>query len=71
MMVHFRKRLSGNILKEINALIIEAHKQEPEREDNEHDDDNPPASLESEAKNKGALIVDATCAPEDMCCPES
>jgi hypothetical protein len=36
------------------------------REDNEYDDDNPPASLESEEKNKGTLIVDATCAPEDM-----
>jgi len=26
MMVHFRKRLSGNILKEINALILEKGK---------------------------------------------
>ncbi len=66
MMVHFRKRLSGNILKEINALIIETHKQEIEQQDDNHDVGDPPASLESEAKNKGTLIVDATCAPEDM-----
>ena len=66
MMVHFRKRLSGTILKEINALIIEAHKQEPAREDKEDDDDDPSASAASEEKNRGTLIVDATCAPEDM-----
>ena len=66
MMVHFRKRLSGNILKEINALIIEAHKQEPEQQDDNHDVEGPPVSLESEEKNKGTLIVNATCAPEDM-----
>ena len=66
MMVHFRKRLSGNILKEINALIIETHKKDAAREDDDHDDDNPSASAESEEKNKGTLIVDATCAPEDM-----
>jgi hypothetical protein len=66
MMVNFRKRLSGNILKEVNALIIEKNKQECET----HDDDNKGnGSGEGESKepaNKGTLIVDATCAPEDM-----
>jgi len=66
MMVNFRKRLSGNILKEVNALIIEKSKQECET----HDDDNKGnASGEGESKepeNMGTLIVDATCAPEDM-----
>jgi len=33
MMVHFRKRLSGNILKEINALIIERRKEEEKKAD--------------------------------------
>ncbi len=33
MMVHFRKRLSGNILKEVNALIIEKSKADDERRD--------------------------------------
>jgi hypothetical protein len=31
MMVHFRKQLSGNILKEVNALIIEKSKQKYEK----------------------------------------
>jgi hypothetical protein len=33
MMVHFRKRLSGNILKEVNALIIEKSKADDEAHD--------------------------------------
>jgi len=66
MMVHFRKRLSGNILKEVNALIIEKNKQVFETHD---DEDKGKGSGEGESKepeNKGTLIVDATCAPEDM-----
>jgi len=66
MMVHFRKRLSGNILKEINALIIENTTTNDERHD---DDDKGNGSGDGETReveNKGTLIVDATCAPEDM-----
>jgi len=66
MMVHFRKRLSADILKEVNALIIEKSKKEYETHD---DDDKGNGSEEEETKepeNKGTLIVDATCAPEDM-----
>jgi len=66
MMVHFRKRLSADILKEVNTLIIEKNKQEYETH---NDEDKGNGSGEKEAKepeNKGTLIVDATCAPEDM-----
>lgn len=60
------KRLSADILKEVNALIIEKNKQEYETLD---DDDKGNGSEEEETKepeSKGTLIVDATCAPEDM-----
>ena len=66
MMAYFRKRLSADILKEVNALIIEKNKQVFETHD---DEDTAKGSGEGEAKepeNKGTLIVDATCAPEDM-----
>ena len=66
MMVHFTKRLSADILKEVNALIIEKNKQEYETHD---DDDKGNGSGEGESKepgNNGTLIVDATCAPEYM-----
>ncbi len=69
MMVHFRKRLSGNILKEINALIIETQQKEAERhddDDDDNDDDQDPPLGDAGERNKGTLIVDATCAPEDM-----
>jgi len=58
--------LSGNILKEVNALIIEKNKHVIETYD---DEDKGKASGEGESKepeNKGTLIVDATCAPEDI-----
>lgn len=62
MMVHFRKRLSGEILKEINDLIVEREVKATKRyqEGNEKD---PP---EGGSGNRGTLIVDATCAPEAM-----
>jgi hypothetical protein len=66
MMVHFRKRLSADILKEVNALIIEKSKADDESYD---EDDKGSGSGEGESKeseNKGTLIVDVTCAPEDM-----
>ncbi len=66
MMVHFRKRLSADILKEVNALIIEKNKADAESH-NEDDRGNGSGGSESKGQeNKGTLIVDATCAPEDM-----
>ncbi len=56
MMVHFRKRLSGNILKEVNALVIEREKEE-KKEHGDHE----PSEGDSGDKNKGTLIVDSTC----------
>ncbi len=47
MMVHFRKRLSGNILKEINALILEKSKADDEGRD---DGDEEKGAGEGEAK---------------------
>ncbi len=62
MMVHFRKRLSGKILKDVNAMIIEAQKKPAEVPKEPPDE----GSGGSAGKNSGTLIVDATCAPEDM-----
>lgn len=71
MMVHFRKRLSADILKEVNALIIEKSKADDE---SHNEDDKGNGSGESESKkpeNKGTLIVDATSAPEYMRFPHN
>lgn len=48
LMVHFRKRITPEVLAEINEMIIQES-----QDDKDDDDDN----------NSGTMIVDATCAP--------
>lgn len=62
-MVYFRKRLTPEILGEINELIIA----KAEGKDESADDDD---SDESEPPNSGSLIVDATCAPQNIRYPQ-
>lgn len=54
LMVYFRKRLTPEILGEINEMIIQ--KAETEERSDEDDNTTPPS-------NSGTMIVDATCAP--------
>ena len=61
LMVYFRKRLTPEILGEINELIIRRAQEQEQEEaaaDNNTDDD--------DSGNGGTLIVDATCAPSDI-----
>ena len=51
-MVYFRKRLTPEILGEINEMIIQ--KAETEERSDEDDNTTPPS-------NSGTMIVDATC----------
>ena len=60
LMVYFRKRLTPEILGEINELIIQRAQQVEVEEDNSDSDD------EDDGANSGTLIVDATCAPSDI-----
>lgn len=60
LMVYFRKRLTPEILGEINELIIQKAQQESEEERSDSDDSN------DDDGNSGTLIVDATCAPSDI-----
>ena len=61
LMVYFRKRLTPEILGEINEMIIR-NSESKENSDNE-DKSNPPS-------NKGTMIVDATCAPSQIKYPQ-
>jgi len=63
LMVYFRKRLTPEILGEINELIIRKALEKPETD---NDNDNKP----SPPHNKGTLIVDATCAPSQIKYPQ-
>jgi len=66
MFVHFRKRFPEDIITRINELIaqkaIDAISKK-RKKNNDKDDDN---ASGSGTKNKGKLLVDATCAPEDI-----
>ena len=67
MMVYFRKRLTPEIIGEINEMIISAEQakqakaEETAEETNDSDDDD---------KNSGTMIVDATCAPSQIAYPQ-
>jgi hypothetical protein len=66
MFVHFRKRFSAEIMNQINELITQkAVGTTSEKDNKDHDNDDEDVSG-SGTKNKGKLLVDATCAPEDI-----
>ena len=68
-MVYFRKRLTPEVLGEINEMIVRDAKGRQEREDNSNDkndsDDHP-----GSGGNSGTMIVDATCAPSNIRYPQ-
>ncbi len=65
MYVHFRKRFPADVLISINELIAEKAISEARDKNSEDSDDDNDGSGD-DPKNKGKLIVDATCAPEDI-----
>ena len=61
LMVYFRKRLTVEILKEVNEMVIEKAVGEIKNDDD--DQSEPP-------QNKGTMIIDATCAPSNIKFPQ-
>ena len=66
-MVYFRLRLTADILKGINAMIVERAEREKREAaakncKHEKDDEQP----KDPSKNSGTLLMDATCIPEDI-----
>lgn len=64
MMVYFRKRLTPEIIGEINEMIIEIEQAKLEKAKEESDD------TDNNDKNSGTMIVDATCAPSQISYPQ-
>jgi len=61
MMVHFRRRLGADAITEINELVAKRFQKEKEQQQTrKKKDDN------EDHKNKGQLILDATCFPQDI-----
>jgi len=75
LMVYFRKRLTPEILGEINELIIKKAKGTSASDDDGSEppggsDSEQPSDQEDKPPNKGTLIVDATCAPQNIRYPQ-
>jgi hypothetical protein len=81
MMTLFRKRIDGAMLNEINEEVYRRKCLKQEKADDtsnkSNSDDSTPAEHEAvetdkkseTQKNKGSLMLDATCAPADICYP--
>ena len=75
LLVEFRKRLSEDVLNEINEMIIEYNSQQDD--DDNTDDGNGDAGQSEQhqdapedSENAGTLILDATCAPQNIKYPQ-
>ena len=76
LLVEFRKRLTDDILADINEMMIQFNLPEEESgndDGNSDSEDNSAESVEPEEaklENKGTLILDATCAPQNISYPQ-
>ena len=65
LMVYFRKRLTPEILGEINEMILRDAAKAEEKDKDDHNDDG-----DGEGGNSGTLTIDATCAPSNIRYPQ-
>ena len=75
LLVEFRKRLSEDVLNEINEMIIEFNAQKNDNDDENKDDPNGDHNdgqkeTQESVTNAGTLILDATCAPQNIKYPQ-
>lgn len=66
LMVYFRKRLTPEVLGEINEMILRDAKERQEKETEKSKNDDNDSAPPSDGGNSGTLIVDATCAPSNI-----
>ena len=77
LLVEFRKRLDENVLAEINEMIAAYNSPDDSSDDDSNSGGNfdnntnhKNAKEASEPKNEGTLILDATCAPQNIAYPQ-
>ena len=73
LLVEFRKRLSEDVLNEINEMIIEYNTKKDDHDDDDHDGDANTSDHHDDtntSENAGTLILDATCAPQNIKYPQ-
>ena len=69
LMVYFRKRLTPEVLGEINEIILRDAKARQSKEAEDKDGDNSDGGSGA-GDNSGTMIVDATCAPSNIRYPQ-
>ena len=70
LMVYFRKRLTPEVLGEINEMIVRDAKERQAKEAKSKDDDDDTDNHPGAGENSGTMIVDATCAPSNIRYPQ-
>ena len=78
LLVEFRKRLDENVLAEINEMIAAYNSSDDSSDDDSNDGSNSAddtsnesnTDAASEPENAGTLILDATCAPQNIAFPQ-
>ena len=77
LLVEFRKRLDENVLAEINEMIAAYNNPDDSSDDDSNDGGNSADNTNnendaeaSEPENEGTLILDATCAPQNIAFPQ-
>ena len=70
LMVYFRKRLTPEILGEINEMIVRDATERQSKETKSRDDDDDADNHPETGGNSGTMIVDATCAPSNIRYPQ-
>ena len=70
LMVYFRKRLTPEVLGEINEMIVRDAKERQVKEAESKDDDDDSDGQPGTGGNSGTMIADATCAPSNIRYPQ-
>ena len=66
MLAHFRQRIKVNLINRVNQRVVQKNQ---ERSSEVSQENSTEEKKTSEGKNRGKLIIDATCAPADITYP--
>lgn len=66
MLTRFRKRITTEMLQRVNDMIIGRPEQKEDEKDTENDDNDNYGNTGTPENNEGTLILDATCAPQNI-----
>ena len=73
-MTHFRKRFPADVVAQVNRWVVDAARAQASDKENDNEEggdggsvpDEPAVDSALESENHGTLIIDASCAPQDI-----